>query len=311
MVFIVFGLAFILILKGGDLLVESAINFSYKTKIPSMVVGATIVAIATTMPEMSVSVASGISGDSGLAVSTAVGSMMCNFALVLGISFLIFPSTVGTRGLMGKVSVFLLAVLVLFFVGLDGVITFFDSVVLSLVFILNIILSVIESKKYNETIVLTESQDGWFKIITQFILASFAVGFGANVLVSNVEELSVVLGVSESIIGMFIISVGTNIPELVTTISAIKLKDSEIGLGNIFGASIIDSTLLVVVTVLSSEGRIVQIPSPLLFVTVPSLFIITMLIALPIIKNSKSSRFQGCLLLILFVVYSLILAKIS
>lgn len=311
MVIVIFCFAFFLILKGGDLLVESAVNFASKTKIPSFVVGSTIVAIATTMPEMSVSIASGVSGESVLAVNTAIGSMMCNFALVLGIVFLLFPSSIGTRGLVSKVLIFLACVITMFILGIDGSFGLVDAIILSTLFVVNIVISIFEGRKFDEPVNTLVSDEPWWKIIIQFVVSTFAIGFGANVLVGNVEELSAILGVSEGIVGMFIIAIGTNIPELVTTISAVKLADTEIGVGNIFGASIIDSTLLIGVTVLSSNSFLVAIPKLLILVTVPSLFLITFIIASPILKNNKSSRIQGVILLIVFIIYSLILAKIS
>lgn len=309
---IVFILAFVLILKGGDMLVESSVWFACKTKIPPMVVGATIVAIATTFPETSVSFFSGINGSESLAVNTAIGSMMCNFALVLGISFLCLPSDVSKDTFISKVLYFIFSLVVLFCVGADQKLSVFDAVILALVFVVFIIINFIEAKKSDETdSVIKSNPPGWVKIIFQFLISAFAIGYGANILVSNVDKLSSIIGVSEGLVGLIIISIGTNIPEFVTTLTSIRLHSSDIGVGNIFGSSIIDSSLLIAVTVLSSKNDVVNLPIKMLILTIPMLLLITAIIVFPILKSGRSNRKQGFLLIILFIVYSLLMAKIT
>ena len=304
--------AFVLILKGGDLLVESSIWFSKKANIPSLVVGATVVAIATTFPEVSVSIFSGIQGAENLAINTALGSMVCNFALVLGLSFLLIPSHISKSGLKKKVCFFVMSIMCLFMFALDQELGFLDACLLFLIFIIYIIVCILEARNKNiHEVINKESIPTWKKTITQFVISAFAIGFGANVLVSNIDNLSVLLGISEGLLGVFIISVGTNIPEFVTTMTAIKLKDSEIGIGNIFGASIIDSTMLIAVTVFAGQSNSIRIPIKLVLLTVPLLILITAIISIPILRKEKSNRIQGLLLIILFLIYSIILTKIS
>lgn len=309
---IVFVLSFILILKGGDMLVESSVWFASKSKIPPMVVGATIVAIATTFPETTVSFFSGLSGAESLAVNTAIGSMMCNFALVLGISFILTPSKISKTNFMSKVVFFVLALIVLFVLGLDQRLGLVDAFILLIVFIVFIIMNFIEAK--NSDYISIEEKiivPGWFKTIFQFLISAFAIGYGANLLVKNVDRLSSILGISEGVFGLIIISVGTNIPEFVTTLTSIRLKNSAIGIGNIFGSSIIDATMLISITVFSNKNTYVNLPIKVLLLTVPMLILITAIIVFPIIKNGKSNRKQGILLVVLFLVYSILMAKIS
>lgn len=301
-----------LILKGGDLLVESSISVARKANIPSFVVGATIVAIATTFPEVSVAILSSIKGSNSLAINTALGSMVCNLALVLGLSFLIASTKISKQGLISKVVFFILSLIVLLFVGVDGKLSVIDGIILIVFFVLFLILNFIEAKRIDEKVVLDERVDvSWGSVIIQFFVSAFAIGFGANVLVANIDNLSELIGVSEGLLGVFIIAVGTNIPELVTTMTAIKLNDSSIGIGNIFGASIIDATMLISVTIFSSKSGLVQIPVSLLFLTIVSLFLITSIIVIPIMRREKSNKLQGFLLIVIFVVYSIILSKIS
>lgn len=310
-VFVVFILALILILKGGDLLVEASIWLAKKAKIPSVVVGATVVAIATTFPEMSVSVMSGISGQETLAINTAIGSMMSNFALVLGLSFCCFPSRIEKAGIVKRFVYFLFSIFILFALGVDQKLGLFDAIILLIVFVGFIVLNLSMAKKEKEPEFNLENLPSWWKTIVQFFVSALAIGYGANVLVSNVENLSKVLNVNEGLIGTFIIAVGTNIPEFVTTLTSIRLKDSGIGIGNIFGSSIIDATLLISATMFSSKNSFVVLPRGLLLLTIPMLILITSIIVFPILKKEKSGRIQGLILVVLFVLYSIILSKIS
>lgn len=306
---IIFMLSFIIILKGGDFLVESSIWLSKKAGIPSMVVGATIVALATTFPETSVSFFSGLKGAEELAVNTAIGSMVCNFALVLGLSFLVMPAKVSKNNFISKVIYFIFALIIMFALGLDGKFGFVDAIILAVIFIIFILMNFFSGNK-EEKSKLEPALDvpSWIKIIAQFFLSAFSIGFGANLMVTNVEELSSILGISEGIFGLFIISVGTNIPEFVTTITSIKLKNSEIGIGNIFGSSIIDATLLIAVTVFSSKNNNVVMPLKALLLTVPMLLLITFIIVFPIIRSGKSNRKQGIFLILLFILYTILMA---
>lgn len=289
---------------------DASLNFAKKAKIPAMVVGATVVAIATTFPEVSVSVMSGIGGAEDLSIGTAFGSMLCNFALVLGLSFLLSPARVSSVGVGKKLVFFLISVVVLFILSIDERLTRVDMCILFAVFAMNMVQNIIEARRSPEPVVIApEVLPGWWAIIIQFFVAAFAVGFGANIMVKNVDELSALLGLSESLVGTFIIAIGTNIPEFVTTISSIRLKNAEIGVGNIFGASIIDASLLIALSVLSSKTGSVGISSSLVLATLPMVGLIALVVALPIINRGRSSRIQGAILVVLFFIYSLIVAK--
>lgn len=302
--------AFFLILKGGDLLVESAIWLAQKAKIPPLVVGATIVAIATTFPELSVAFFSCLNNAEELALNTALGSMVCNFALVLGMSFLFVPSIINMQGLAKKAIMFIIAISLLFLLSLNGKLGIFDAIILLIVFALFLISNFLDAKHYTEPTNPLVSHS-WTKTIIQFLISAFAIGYGANVLVANIENLSLVLGVNEGLLGVFVVAIGTNIPEFVTTLTSIKLKNSEIGVGNIFGASIIDATLLIATTIFSTKEKCLTLPNGIMMLTAPLLILITGVIMLPLLRNQKSNRIQGFFLVLLFFVYSILLTKIS
>ena len=301
--------AFILILKGGDLLVESSVWLAEKAKIPSIIVGATVVALATTFPEISVSIISGMSGREAISVNTALGSMISNFTLVLGFSFLISPSVISNGKLKSKLIFYVCALLLLTLLSIDQKIGKFDAILLLLFFIAFLVFNIFDAKNshVNET---KDSLPSWLVTVLQFTISALAIGFGANVLVSSIDELSEIFGVSEGLLGVFIISVGTNIPEFVTTMSAIKMGNAEMGIGNIFGSSFIDATLLISATALAKSG-FVSIPIKLIILTMSLLFLIVIVVALPIIKKGRSSRGQGACLIAIFLLYLVLLTQVA
>ena len=300
---VVFILGFVLILKGGDMLVGSSVKLASKAKIPPMIVGATIVSIATTFPETTVSLISSFRGVEEVGINTAIGSIVCNFTIVLGASFLLFPSNINSTAFLPKIIYFCAGVIVLLFLGLDGKLTPIEGVIL-LVFLAGfVILNILEAKKDKSTIVEAE-QTPWYKIILEFVVSALAIGLGAMVLVNNVDTISEMLGIKSGVVSFVIIAVGTNIPELVTTITSVKLDNPEIGIGNIFGASIIDCTLLIAGSVFATKSDFITVSKLLLLFTVPTLLLITAIIAIPIVKRNKTFRYQGMALMLIYIIYT-------
>lgn len=301
---IIFILGFILILKGGDILVSSAVNLANKAKIPPMIVGATIVSIATTFPETTVSLISSFKGVEEIGINTAIGSTVCNFTIVLGSSFLLTPTRVSSGGFVSKIIFFLVCVVTLFAFGINGTFGVLEAVLLLILLLGFVILNIKEAQNDNNNFQVVKVSDSWLKIITEFLLSALAIGLGAMVLVENVDAISEMIGVKSGVVSFVIIAIGTNIPELVTTFTSVKLDSPEIGIGNIFGASIIDCTLLIACSVFASAGQMISVSKLLILFTMPTLILITCIIALPIIKRGKTTRLQGVALIIIYIIYT-------
>lgn len=301
---IIFILGFVLILKGGDVLVSSSVKLASKAKIPPMIVGATIVSIATTFPETTVSLISSFKGVEEIGINTAIGSTVCNFTIVLGMSFLICPTRVSSSGFLSKIVYFLVCVVVLFVFGINGIIGVFEAVVLLLMLVGFVVINLREAKTKNTTTDVAGLKDSWVKIIIEFVISALAIGLGAIVLVENVDAISEMIGVKSGVVSFVIIAIGTNIPELVTTFTSVKLESPEIGIGNIFGASIIDCTLLIACSVFASAGLVINVSKLIILFTMPTLILITTIIAFPIIRSGKTTRFQGAMLIIIYILYT-------
>lgn len=307
-----FLLGFILILKGGDLMVEASVRLADATKIPSMVIGATIVSVATTLPEATVSFLASMSQQEELALNIAIGSIICNFALVLGITFLMLPSKIDSKALFKRSVFFALVLIVLVVFAFDLEITLFEGIILLIIFVLFLCFNLYLSKTENYSKVETSNvvQPQLYMVIIQFVLSTIAIGYGASVLVNNVKNISTIFGISEQIIGLSLISIGTNIPEIVTTIASVKQSSPEIGVGNIFGASLINATLLIGGSTLLASDHQITIQKYILVFCLPILFITLIALTLPIFKRGKSTRKQGVLLLTLYALYSILMAII-
>lgn len=308
---VVFILGIVLILKGGDMLVSSAVAFANKFKIPPLLVGATIVAIATTFPETTVSLIACSNGAVDIGLNTAVGAMVCNFTIVLGASFLLFPTKVSANSFLSKALFFIASVILLFIVSIDGKINYVEAGILLTNFIIFIIFSGIEASKHKNQDEFKPEPRSWINIIAVFLVASLAIGLGAVALVNNVEPISKILHIDSGIVGLVLVAVGTNIPELVTTITSVKLESPEIGIGNIFGASIINSSMLLGLSVFASKNSHMPISKSLILITVPILILITGIIVIPILKKQQTKRYQGVLLMLLYFIYTYLVIKLK
>ncbi len=307
---VLFILGFVLILKGASFLVSSSVILAKKARIPSMVIGATVVAIATTFPETTVALVSCFNGMEEVGISTSVGSMVCNFTIVLGVAFLFLPTSIDPDSFFSKAIFFVISVIVLFAVGIDGRISAFEAIILMLVFVSFIVMNCIEATKSSTQEKIAIENQSWGQVIFEFLISALSIGLGAIVLVNNVDNISAMLGLNNSIVSFIVIAIGTNIPELVTTITSIKLKSPEIGVGNIFGASIIDCTLLVAGSVVVSSGKELLLSKKLIAVTCLALFLITAIISIPIIKNGRSNRKQGVYLIAIYLIYTILLVHL-
>lgn len=308
LVVLLFFLGFVLILKAGDLLVESSVWLAEITKIPPMIIGATVVSIATTFPETTVAMLASFSGNEDLAINTAVGSIICNFTLVLGIAFLFFPTKVDSKAFSRKSLFFLVVLILVTIFSLGGHIGLLEGVVLLILFFVFLIFNVSEAKKYRMEYEKSEDRPSLSLVLFQFALSALAIAFGAAVLVENVEGLSKIIGLSEEFVGLSLIALGTNLPEIVTTITSIKKNSPEIGIGNIFGASTINATLLVGLSTILSVGKTISLSKFIMFFSLPLMYLILLIISYPIMRKKRSTRLQGGLLILVYVVYSIIMA---
>ena len=303
-IFIV-GLA--LTIKGGDWFVDSASWFAEATGIPKFVVGATIVSFATTLPEMLVSVRAAMNGSSQLAIGNAIGSVTANTTLIMGVSLVAMAGIISRREFSLKGCLLLAAVIGMLLLSLSGNLPVWSAFILWAIFIVFMVSNVIEGKK-------NAAQDGLDsyekkdipKKALFFVLGTAAIVFGAEFLVSSGKTIAAGIGISETIIGFTVIALGTSLPELVTTLTAIRKKENSLSVGNIIGANIIDTTLILPLCAVIN-GTALPVDRVNLVFDFPVCIAACAVAVVPTIIQGKFKKWQGYALLTIYALYMLLL----
>ena len=252
-VVIMFVLGLFFIVKGGDIFVDAATWIAEATGIPKFIIGATVVSFATTLPELLVSAIAAAKGQNDMAIGNAVG-------LFMSISVLCMPALVKRKEIAFKGALMILAVAALFAFSCNLDLNLWQSIIMIAIFAVFMAENIISGKK---SLGVTEEDRGPKATgkdilinVTKFLLGAAGIVVGADLLVDDGTVIAKSLGVSEAIIGVTIIAVGTSLPELVTTITAIVKKQSDLSIGNIIGANIIDLTMILPICAFLSGGTL-------------------------------------------------------
>lgn len=303
---LLFILGVVLIVKGGDFFVDAAGWIAEVSGIPKLIIGATIVSVATTLPELLVSTIAAAQGKTEMAVGNAVGSVTANIGLILAISVLFMPSVIRRRDYLTKSILMIAASVIVLIGGVVGEISLAIAIVLLAVFAVFVYENIRGAKKTEEKHESDGKPETTKKVVivntVKFIAGAAGIVIGAQLLVNNGSEIARLLGVSERIIGVTIVAVGTSLPELVTTVTAIAKKQSSISVGNILGANILDLTLILPTCSLVS-GKSLPVSGLSAVLDLPMCLIVGLIAVVPMIISSKFRRWQGVCLLLVFSVY--------
>jgi cation:H+ antiporter len=316
---ILFIIGFVIIVKGGDWFVEAAVWVAEVTGVPKMLIGATIVSLATTLPEFFVSVIAVANNHQGLGVGNAMGSVICNTGLILALSIFIRPTAVERRLFYKKFVIMFLALIILFIESLNRSISRWESIPLFVMLAVFIYFNVHHVKKSNlerqkEIMHLdTRKKEATVNVI-KFIIGGAGIVAGAELLVNSGVNIAGALGVSDGVIGVTVVALGTSLPELVTTITSLKKKHTEMGIGNIIGANILNITMVLSTCALISNGPLLIEPEyiPLLsrvmpraiFIDIPvAAVLFILLIVPPLLFKGRLKRLQGALMLAVYIAF--------
>ena len=300
---IVLGL--ILLIKGGDWVLDSAILFSLRLNIPKIVVGMTVVSFATSAPELIVSINAALNGYPDLAVGNIVGSNIANLALVLGIVVFITPIKIDKIFIKYDWPAMIFVTLLFYFLlKSDYTLTLIESILFIAVLVVYLIsLFLFQKNRINDQEIDVDTSMKFLKLFSLLIFGSFFLWLGSEVLIKGAVSLATKLGISERIIGVTIIAFGTSIPELSTSIVAIINKEQNISLGNLIGSNIFDMLGVIGITgilspiVISDKGLI---DSDLIWM-VSLAFLILPLVFFP--NKMKLGRAEGVLLLLFYLLF--------
>ena len=318
MSYILLVIGFVLLIKGADIFVSGASNISKRLGIPSVIVGLTIVSLGTSAPELAVSAISAIKGNNEIAVGNVLGSNLFNTLVVLGVTTIIMTLTIKKSEVKRDYTINILATTVLLFLtfttilgGRDNYISRLDGLVLligCISYITYLVLSVKGGKVSSENIqeelaVESVSEISIFKSIIKLIIGIAGIVIGGQVVVDSATNIATSLGMSEKLVGLTIVAIGTSLPELVTSVVAALKGEKDIALGNILGSNIFNILLIIG---LSSAISPIAVSNNLLFDFI-FLIIVTLIIGIMIFFNKKEEKNfgkkEGIILVAFYVFY--------
>jgi len=230
-----FGL--IVLIIGGNLLLKSAVSISLKFGIPKLLIGMTVVSLATSAPELIVSIKSALKGSPDLAISNVLGSNIANLGLVLAVTILFSPINISKSVYKKEWPIMMFSALYFLVVVLDGVITKIEGAIL-VCFLIITISALIKFRDKSEIELEIENEDSIVKSLITLIFGGVFLFYGSEWFIDGAISLANSFGISERIIGITVVSVGTSIPELVTSLVAVFNKEKSISLGNLLGSNI-------------------------------------------------------------------------
>ena len=301
------ALGIVLIIKGGDFFVDAAVWTAEISGIPKVIIGATIVSMATTLPEMLVSVLAAVEGKVDMSIGNAVGSVTANLGLIMAFSILFVPAVINRRAYLPKMLIMLAAAAVTVATGMSGSIMVGFSIVLIALFAaffaenFNSAKKLLGAEKASDERRKASRREVVINVV-KFIGGAAGIVIGARLLVNNGSELARIAGVSERIIGVTLVAIGTSLPELITSVTAIIKKQSELSVGNILGANIIDLTLIMPLSSLIA-GKALPVSTQSALIDLPACLIVSLIAVIPALITSKFHRAQGGVMLAAYAVY--------
>ncbi|AXH99237.1 sodium:calcium antiporter [Sporosarcina sp. PTS2304] len=300
---------FVLLIKGADFFVDGSSSIARLLQVPPILIGLTIVALGTSSPEATVSIIAAMEGNADVAIGNVVGSNIFNITIVVGIAAFLFPLKVQSETIRKEIPFTLLASIVMLVVMSDMALQGFSSNMITrsdgiifLLFLLIFMYYIIElGLKSRQNAVITDGaeKEKWGKNILITLVGLAAIIFGGDLVVDNATDIAYSLGMSETLVGLTIIAIGTSLPELVTSISAALKKESEIALGNIVGSNIFN-----ILFVLGASSAITPIAvNDKVFTDVSIMIGLTFVLLLFARTGLRIGKREGLLLALAYVMY--------
>ena len=313
-VVLLFVVGLVFLIKGGDWFVDGATGIARRFNLPEILIGATVVSIGTTLPEVMVSVTSATRGLGDMAYGNAIGSIICNTALISALTFAIRPTEVDRKTFMIPVIFFFIAAAA--FTVISYTVGYFSRTIgicLLVLFVIYMAFTVYRAIKSSKNLPKLPEQEkteqekphSLAKDVLLLVVGAALIAVGAKLLVDNGTKIAQALGVPDSVIALTMVALGTSLPELVTAITALAKGHGALSLGNIIGANLFN-----IVLVLGASTAIAPFSIPTakticgmnaaLVVDIPVMLLVMLLMTVPALIRQKLTRFQGILLLAIY-----------
>lgn len=309
-----FAIGLVLLIKGGDWFVDGAVGVARRFRLPDIIVGATVVSIGTTLPEVMVSVTGALGGQGSMAYGNAIGSIICNTSLIAAISVAVNPGVVNTKTMKMPV-VFFFGSAAVYCVAayLMGEFTRLLGIVLLAIFAVYMVITVHQGMKNPDTVEAEEEESKpkalWLELVL-LVIGAALIAVGADLLVNHGTFIAQSLGVPETVIALTFVALGTSLPELVTTITSLKKGHASLGIGNVIGANIFNLVLVSGASVTLAPfdvpvGKTLFGINSSLVLDIPLMITVMLLLTVPALVRKKLSRWQGITLLCIYAAFCL------
>lgn len=307
---LLFCVGLLLLIKGGDLFVDSSVSIAKKFHIPELLIGATVVSIGTTLPEVMVSATGALQGSGEIAYGNAIGSIICNTSLILAITITFAPTVINKKDLILPTIFFIIASLI--YITVSYTTGYFSRTIGIILLSLFVIYIIIQGKNAMKTSSdnkeQTEDNTPLRRPIVLLIIGAVMIAFGAKLLVDNGIKLAQMIGVPESVIALTMVALGTSLPELITAIQSLLKGHGLLSLGNIIGANLFNLILVSGVAITLNpfaipSSKLILGYNSSLILDIPVMALVMGIVLIPAFIKGKIYRFQGILLLLIYTLF--------
>ena len=291
---------FVFLIKGADFFVDGASDLATKLKIPAMIIGLTIVAFGTSAPEAAVSVSSALTGSNAIAVSNVIGSNIFNLLAVIGVTAIIYKINITKESLRQDFPVLLgSSLLLLLFIFTGSQISRIEGIILLVLIIVYITYLILKSKKESSNMPVGTVHLTTGRIVVYIVAGIAGIILGGNLVVESAKDIALSIGMSETLVGLTIVSIGTSLPELITSVTAAYNKKTDIAIGNAIGSNIFN-----ILFILGLTDTISPITTTgIMFTDTVIMIVITIITYILAYDKYDFNKKDGMILVGLFIVY--------
>ena len=291
---------FVFLIKGSDLFVDGASSIASILKIPTIIVGLTIVALGTSAPEAAVSITSSLSGNNAMAVSNVIGSNMFNLLMVIGVSA-VLKELLMEKSVLNNDLPFLVGITILFaaFIVIGWNISSIEGIILLIILVIYIFAIIRNAKKSSTGGVVEKPKLNLPKSIIFILIGLVGIILGGDLVVDSASYIAMAFGMSETLVGLTIVAIGTSLPEFVTSLTALKKGENQLVIGNVIGSNIFN-----ILFVLGASSAISAIPlDSTMLIDVIFMVFVTVLCFIFGKTQDKFDKKEGIILIALFIAY--------
>jgi cation:H+ antiporter len=308
--YLLLSLGFIILIFTGKYLVIGSVSLARYLKLSTLVIGVTVVAFGTSAPELLVSLQAAIKGHPEISIGNVVGSNISNLALVLGLTAIILPMSISRNTIRVDWPVMMMVSILFYFFVRNGWLTRFEGIFFNILLILYVFYSIRSSRKSFSSNLKLQTKPTHTLVMSIIIIIGSSIGLviGADLLVDNASKIAIDMGISERVISISLIAVGTSLPELATSVMAAIQKESDISVGNIIGSNIFN---LLSVLGISSLVKPIEVSQAMINIDIFWMLSVSGLLIFLMMpfKKAKLGRIDGIILLLVYLVYIYLLFK--